>query len=244
MCHAQICSLDAMQSFDDHGDLNPEPTPEVRPSDLHASLRFLFHISHKSTQRFEIELRVTTEMLPFDEAASGFQSRKRMLLYKHDDDLRQELFAIEFIKTCDALLKASGLDLKLLTFRCIPVGAKQGFIEWVPGSVPISDICKPADDVPLSRNVSGESEADNVQQDQNSLSETARAGLTKYQSLFRLEPAQVTAERGAVSNNPIQDFLRSSAYDPDAPYLISKDVMDTYVKSCAGYCIVIYLLVS
>jgi len=167
-----------------------------------------------------------------------------MLLYKHDDDLRQELFAIEFIKTCDALLKASGLDLSLLTFRCIPVGARQGFIEWVPGSVPLSDICKPADDVPLSRNVSSESEVDNVQQNENTLSETARAGLTKYQSLYRLEPAQITAERGAVSNNPIQDFLRSVAYDPEAPYLIRKEVMDTYVKSCAGYCIVTYLLVS
>lgn len=181
-------------------------------------------------------------MLPFNEAASGFQSRKRMLLYKHDDDLRQELFAIEFVKTCDALLKASGLDLSLLTFRCIPVGARQGFIEWVPGSVPLSDICKPPDDVALSRNVSTESNVESVQQ--STLSEVARAGLTKYQSLYRMEPTQTTVERGAVSNNPIQDFLRSAAYDPDAPYLIRKAVMDTYVKSCAGYCIVSYLLVS
>lgn len=167
-----------------------------------------------------------------------------MLLYKHDDDLRQELFAIEFIKTCDALLKASGLDLSLLTFRCIPVGAKQGFIEWVPGSVPLSDICKPADDVPLSRNVSTESGKDKASEQQNTLSEVTRAGLTKYQSLYRMEASQITAERGNMSNNPIQDFLRSAAYDPDGPYLIRKAVMDTYVKSCAGYCIVTYLLVS
>ena len=53
-----------------------------------------------------------------------------MLLYKHDEDLRQEMFAIEFIKTCDVLLKASGLDLKILTFQCVPVGAQRGFIEW------------------------------------------------------------------------------------------------------------------
>jgi phosphatidylinositol kinase/protein kinase (PI-3 family) len=200
-------------------------------------------ISHY-IQRFEIELRVTAEVLPFNEAASGFQSRKRMLLYKHDDDLRQELFAIEFIKTCDALLKASGLDLSLLTFRCIPVGARQGFIEWVPGSVPLSDICKPPDEVSLSRNVSTESSVERVQQSQSTISEVARAGLAKYQSLYRMEPAQTTVERGAVSNNPIQDFLRSAAYDPDAPYLIRKTVMDTYVKSCAGYCIVSDLLVS
>lgn len=183
-------------------------------------------------------------MLPFHNAASGFQTRKRMLLYKHDDDLRQEMFAIEFIKTCDALLKASGLVLNLLTFRCIPVGARQGFIEWVPGSVPLSDICKPADDVPLSRNVSTEGEADKIEQNHSIISEVTRAGLTKHQSLYRMEPSQITAERGNVSNNPIQDFLRSAAYDPDAPYLIRKEVMDTYVKSCAGYCIITYVLVS
>jgi phosphatidylinositol kinase/protein kinase (PI-3 family) len=194
-------------------------------------------------QRFEIELRVTTELLPFDEAASGFQSRKRMLLYKHDEDLRQELFAIEFIKTCDALLKASGLDLNLLSYRCIPVGARQGFIEWVPASVPLSDLCKPNGEPPLSRAVSSESDFDtSAPEDQHVLSEVAKAGLTKYQSLHQLESSRGTKERGSISNNPIQDFLRSVAYDPDAPYLIRKDVMDTYVKSCAGYCIVTYLL--
>lgn len=32
MCHAQICSLDNMQSFDEHGDLSSgvDPVPEVR----------------------------------------------------------------------------------------------------------------------------------------------------------------------------------------------------------------------
>jgi phosphatidylinositol 3-kinase len=165
-----------------------------------------------------------------------------MLLYKHDDDLRQELFAIEFIKTCDALLKASGLDLNLVSFRCIPVGAKQGFIEWVPGSVPLSDICKPHGE-PLSRDVSVESDFDRkkgLPEVQHVLSEVAKAGLTKYHSLRQLEPCR--AERGSLSNNPIQDFLRSVAYDSNAPYLIRKDVMDTYVKSCAGYCMVTYLL--
>jgi phosphatidylinositol kinase/protein kinase (PI-3 family) len=166
-----------------------------------------------------------------------------MLLYKHDEDLRQELFAIEFIKTCDALLKASGLDLNLLSYRCIPVGARQGFIEWVPASVPLSDLCKPNGEPPLSRAVSSESDFDtSAPEDQHVLSEVAKAGLTKYQSLHQLESSRGTKERGSISNNPIQDFLRSVAYDPDAPYLIRKDVMDTYVKSCAGYCIVTYLL--
>ena len=48
---------------------------------------------------------------------------------------------------------------------------------------------------------------------------------------------------GTVCDNPIQDFLRSAAYDDSDPYLVKKDVMATYVKSCAGYCVITYLLV-
>eukprot|EP00040_Diaphanoeca_grandis_P008590 m.45750 g.45750 ORF g.45750 m.45750 type:complete len:858 (+) comp20050_c0_seq1:187-2760(+) len=40
----------------------------------------------------------------------------------------------------------------------------------------------------------------------------------------------------------IQKFLRDHNRDDDAPYQINKDVMDTYVKSCAGYCVITYIL--
>ncbi len=50
------------------------------------------------------------------------QPRKRLLLYKHGDDLRQELLAIQFIEKCNQILLSSGLDLKLKTFSCQPVG--------------------------------------------------------------------------------------------------------------------------
>ena len=61
----------------------------------------------------------------------------------------------------------------------------------------------------------------------------------KHQSLRGLPQKS----NGSVMENPIQDFLRSSAYDVDAPYFVRKDVMATYVKSCAGYCVITYLLV-
>ncbi|XP_054714105.1 phosphatidylinositol 3-kinase catalytic subunit type 3-like [Uloborus diversus] len=40
----------------------------------------------------------------------------------------------------------------------------------------------------------------------------------------------------------IQSFLREHAPSENGPYWISHEVMDTYVKSCAGYCIITYLL--
>ena len=62
----------------------------------------------------------------------------------------------------------------------------------------------------------------------------------KYDAL----PGLRQTYNGSVIDNPIQDFLRSAAFDESAPYLIKKDVMATYVKSCAGYCVITYLLVS
>jgi hypothetical protein len=233
-CHAQIWSLDQTEPFDQHGDIP--------------------HGMAHSSERLELELRVTTELLKFNHPDSGYQSRKRMLLYKHNDDLRQEMFAIQFIDTCGNLLKASGLDLKLLTFRCIPVGAKRGFIEWIPGSVPLSDICQPFGSRSIFTRSPSDEKNDNHKASATAsspgrhdpLSEVAKSCLNKYQSLQpRIKPSiagKGQEQENALDNNPVQSFLRSGAYDPDAPYFIRREVMDNYVKSCAGYCVLTYLL--
>lgn len=162
-------------------------TPICHPNDLNDE-------GQLTQTRGDVTLEISLSMVPLE-------SNKRMLLYKHDDDIRQELFAVEFIRNCDRLLRANGLDLELLTFSCIPVGTKRGFVEWVPGSVPLSEI------------VSNE---------------------RKYNSMRQLPSGD--------SGNPIQDYLRSVAFDKDAPYLIRPSVLDTYIKSCAGYCVITYTL--
>ncbi len=67
----------------------------------------------------ELHFRVKTEVVSHYE-----RPIKRLLLYKHGDDLRQELLAIQFIERCNGILLSSGLDLKLKTFSCQPVGSK------------------------------------------------------------------------------------------------------------------------
>jgi phosphatidylinositol kinase/protein kinase (PI-3 family) len=187
-------------------------------------------------QPFELQIKVTTEYVDIDDATTGHSPRQRMLLYKHDDDLRQEMFAVEFVRTCDALLKASGLDLRLLTFECVPVGEQRGFVEWIPGSVPLSELCRS----PLSDSEDKGSEKKDVASVEQSLSEVARAGFSKYQPLRR--PRRAARSGRLSSDNAIQDFLRSVAYDPNEQYLIQKEIMDTYIKSCAGYCVISYVL--
>lgn len=207
----------------------------------------------------ELQLRVTGEILSTHE-----QPQKRLLLYKHGDDLRQELLAIQFIERCNQMLKASGLDLKLKTFRCLPVGAMKGFIEWVSGTVPLSELCQSTgNSYPGSRSGSrsgsragsswsngGPTESKDALDSSSSRpnegvdltegSQERHRGWCKYQLIRGLRQKSDSI----FVDNPIQDFLRSAAYDEYAPYFVKKDVMDTYVKSCAGYCVVTYLLVS
>jgi Phosphatidylinositol 3- and 4-kinase len=216
----------ASSEFDDHGDLAEHIIQEIGS--------------------MQLELRVTTECVVLDDEPKGEASltRKRMLLYKHDDDLRQEAFAVQFINTCDGILKSCGLDMKLLTFQCIPVGSRRGFVEWVPGSVPLSEICLPFDAFLPGKSPSDVSD---------SLSTVAKAGLSKYKSLRRLGGQQneslrllsgsnKASPKGSIANNPIQDYLRSVAFDNSAPYLIRRETMDAFVKSCAGYSVIAYIL--
>jgi hypothetical protein len=65
----------------------------------------------------ELHFRISAEVISHES-----QPRKRLLLYKHGDDLRQELLAIQFVEKCNQMLLSSGLDLKLKTFSCQPVG--------------------------------------------------------------------------------------------------------------------------
>ncbi|KAG7361735.1 phosphatidylinositol 3- and 4-kinase [Nitzschia inconspicua] len=194
-------------------------------------------------EKIELELRVATK-------AIETKSVRRSLLYKHDDDVRQEMFAIEFMRSCDRILKSCGLDMKILTFESIAVGERRGFIEWVDGSIPLSEICQPFAGSIFGKKKQGV-DTGNVQQktdtddsDTETMSSVAKAGMSKYESLQWVRqdsPGQRVPEMPA-SNNPIQDYLRSHAYDPDGPFKIKRDVMDTYVKSCAGYSVCTYLL--
>ena len=97
---ANVYLFDSSEEFDQHGSVCDEPPNHQKKS-------------------LELHLRISTGVVSLDD-----QPKKRLLLYKHGDDLRQELLAIQFIERCSQILLASGLDLKLKTFSCQPVGSK------------------------------------------------------------------------------------------------------------------------
>ena len=188
--------------------------------------------------KVEIQIIISVGVVP---AASHPQ--KRLLLYKHGDDLRQELLSIQFIERCNEILLASGLDLKLKTFRCLPVGSQKGFIEWVSGTVPLSQICQSTCSSGSnvgSRQSSLSKESTHIDESVHSIDMASQGrSWCKYRAIRGLSQKS----NGSTRYNPVQDFLRSAAYDKHAPYYVKKEVMDTFVKSCAGYCVITYLLV-
>lgn len=53
------------------------------------------------------------------------------VIYKAGDDLRQDMLMLSVIRLMDKLWLESGMDLKMLTFKCIATGPNRGFIEAV-----------------------------------------------------------------------------------------------------------------
>ncbi|KAJ1888210.1 Phosphatidylinositol (PI) 3-kinase [Kickxella alabastrina] len=62
------------------------------------------------------------------------------------------------------------------------------------------------------------------------------------QGFSQFIPSQSLAAILAENNNSILAYLRKTSPDTEGTYGVAADVMETYVKSCAGYCVITYLL--
>uniref|UniRef100_A0A1B0A2K1 phosphatidylinositol 3-kinase n=1 Tax=Glossina pallidipes TaxID=7398 RepID=A0A1B0A2K1_GLOPL len=55
-------------------------------------------------------------------------------IFKAGDDLQQDMLTIQLIRVMNKMWLAEGLDLKIVTFNCVPTGYKKGMIELVSGA--------------------------------------------------------------------------------------------------------------
>lgn len=53
------------------------------------------------------------------------------VIFKVGDDLRQDQLTIQMIRVMDKLWLSEKLDLKMVTFSCVPTGDRQGMVEMV-----------------------------------------------------------------------------------------------------------------
>ena len=109
------------------------------------------------------------------------------VIVKTGDDLRQDQLIIMMIQLMDGLLKRAALDLCLTPYAVIAMSPSSGLVEFVDGSLPISQIL------------------------------TNHAGS-------------------------IMQFFQSTSPEKGAKYDVRPETMATYVRSCAGYCVITYIL--
>ena len=61
-------------------------------------------------------------------------------IYKVGDDLRQDQLTLQMIRLMDKLWLKEGLDMKMITFLCVPTGDRQGLVEMVTEAKTLKDI--------------------------------------------------------------------------------------------------------
>ncbi|XP_044761430.1 phosphatidylinositol 4-phosphate 3-kinase C2 domain-containing subunit alpha [Coccinella septempunctata] len=111
-------------------------------------------------------------------------------IYKVSDDLQQDMLTLQMVRIMDKMWLNHGLDLKMVSFICIPTGKKKGMIELVKNAETLRKI-------------------------------QVEHGLT-----------------GSFKDKPIAEWL--AKYNPSE--LEYGRAVENFTASCAGYCVVTYIL--
>jgi phosphatidylinositol-4-phosphate 3-kinase len=111
-------------------------------------------------------------------------------IYKVGDDLQQDMLTLQMVRLMDKLWLTEGLDLKMVSFVCVPTGKKKGMIEMVTNAETLRKI-------------------------------QVEHGLT-----------------GSFKDKPIAEWL--AKHNPSE--LEYQRAVENFTASCAGYCVVTYIL--
>ncbi|XP_059505694.1 phosphatidylinositol 4,5-bisphosphate 3-kinase catalytic subunit gamma isoform isoform X2 [Stegostoma tigrinum] len=125
------------------------------------------------------------------ESPDGSPCQPIGIIFKHGDDLRQDMLIIQTLVIMDSIWQKNALDLNLMPYGCIATGYNMGMIEIVRDAVTIATV------------------------------QRSKGGNT-----------------GAFKNDALYDWMKCRLQVEESYY----QAMETFVTSCAGYCVATYVL--
>lgn len=164
-------------------------------------------------------IRLNLKLVPADKPPMS-------VMFKMGDDLRQDQLIVQLISLMDDLLKKEGLDLKLTPYRVLATSRSLGMIELVPNSVNIADVLKKYEG-DLLKYLKHYNPADT--------SSSAPSGASSASSAPPGSMSISSATGGAGGSS-------AAVHDAFDTYGVAPEALGNFVRSCAGYCVITYLL--
>lgn len=155
------------------------------------------------------------------------------IIYKKGDDLRQDQLILQMIRLMDSMLKAhGGLDLKLIPYQALATGPDSGFVELVVGAKNVSHVLSEHKSILGYLRTTRPAAAAASPLEANSGVPTRMRGAS----------VAIDASDEAELENFAASPPAAAAAGPATLADVDAVAIDNFVRSCAGYSVITYLL--
>lgn len=164
---------------------------------------------------------------------------KYPVMFKIGDDLRQDQLVIQILNLMDRLLKNENLDLKLTPYRILATSPVAGMIQFVPNET-LDAVLSKSYNMPVPE---GTIKNNNGTSDPGQMTTVDSSnGILNYLKLHSQDLSTAEPETLAYDNSTTNVVYNDPKNIISSDLGVSKTVMNNYVKSCAGYCVITYIL--
>ena len=160
------------------------------------------------------------------------------VMFKAGDDLRQDQLVLQMIGLMDNMFKAVNLDLHLTTYQVLALSTDEGMVEFVPNAFNLSKVLHKHGSIisffnhyspwPPRRTFRKEKDKDRDRD----------KGRDKDKERERLRERGSEAERSEHARGGDEEDKGHVDRDSSA----NPEVLTRFIKSCAGYCVITYIL--